>query len=490
MIDPRVAIGCFLAGGLALFLRMPPRKAVTACILLASMFLPVRGGWDLPLLPPIDKNTAGVLTAFLGCLWMGRRQLLAASPGRGLDLWILVLAVGAIGTTLTNHEPIYARIHVPGLGLRDILSMVVRDLLAYGLPFFMGKALIRTPEALRDLLRAFVWAGIVYSLLALVEMRLSPQMHLWIYGFHANRFITAYRLGGFRPMLFMESGIALGGFMLTTVLAAVALRRSGQTLVHPVVTRFVPPYLFVILILCRSLGSIVYGLILVPVQWLLRPEAILRVAAVLAVIVCVYPAARLLGAGPTHALLEAAATVNTRRAASLEHRFKTEDKLTGRASEKLLLGWGGFNRALIDEEDGSRIREVDGFWILRLGQRGVVGLVGALALLLGPIWVAFRRRRQLPQGMAPMLVACVALCVAARAVDMLPNGEYGPWPFYLSGALYGVVTRLRRRSVPDDGSETGPQNPPSGSGRGLGPETQPAVPPSGRFADLLGRGPR
>ena len=485
MISPRVAVAFFFVLVLFLFTRMAPRKAATWSMLLATMFLPVKGGFDLPLFPPIDKDTAGVLAALLGCLWAARGRLLSARPGTGLDLWILAAAAGTVGTVLTNGEPLYyAKPVIQGLRLWDIVSMVSRDLLAYGLPFFLGRALIRTPEALRDLLRSLVWAGLAYSLLALIEMRISPQLHRWVYGFMPIAFNTTYRLGGYRPMVFME-GLSVGPFMLSATLAAIALQRCGQSIL-PRVSRFISPYLLMVFVLCRSLASLVYGLVLVPIQWLLSARQALLAAALLSALVCAYPATRMLTSGPTGFMVDVAMSFNEARALSLEHRFNTEEELLARAKKKFLLGWGGFNREkIVPEAHGSRLRKIDGFWIMQLGTNGIFGLVTSMALLLNPIWLAWRRRRRFSEPAPGLLVSCMALIVAIRAVDMLPNTHYGPLVFYFAGALYGMVRSFRSPITSLSARDLEP--PEAYSDVSLPEPGASEHPLPGRLADLLGR---
>jgi len=491
MISPRVAVAFFLVLVLFLFARMAPRKAATWSMLLATMFLPVKGGFDLPLFPPIDKDTAGVVAALLGCLWAARGQLLSARPGTGLDLWILAAAAGTVGTVLTNGETLYyARPVIHGLRPWDIISMVSRDLLAYGLPFFLGRALIRTPEALRDLLRSLVWAGLGYSVLALIEMRISPQLHRWVYGFMPIAFFTTYRLGGYRPMVFME-GLSVGPFMLSATLAAIALQRCGQSIL-PSVSRLISPYLLMVFVLCRSLASIVYGLVVVPIQWLLGTRQALLAATLLSALVCAYPVMRMVTSGPTDSMVDVAMSFNEARALSLEHRFNTEEALLTRAKKKFLLGWGGFNREkIVAEAHGYRLRQIDGFWIMQLGTSGIIGLVTSMALLLNPIWLAWRRRRRFREPAPGLLVSCMALIVAIRAVDMLPNTHYGPLVFYFGGALYGVVRSFRS---PIDAPSTRIPEPPAEHSDMAPPAPEASLEPGaserpvpGRLADLLRR---
>ena len=84
----------------------------------------------------------------------------------------------------------------------DALSAVVGQLL-FLLPFFLGRHLLRKPIDNAEIMRVLVIAGLLYSLPMLFEIRMSPQLHRWFYGYDSSDFIQAVRDNGFRPMVFM-----------------------------------------------------------------------------------------------------------------------------------------------------------------------------------------------------------------------------------------------------------------------------------------------
>ena len=56
----------------------------------------------------------------------------------------------------------------------------------------------------------------------LFEIRMSPQLHRWLYGYYPFGFITQMRYGGFRPSVFMENGLVCAFFAMTAMVAATA----------------------------------------------------------------------------------------------------------------------------------------------------------------------------------------------------------------------------------------------------------------------------
>ena len=107
-------------------------------------------------------------------------------------------------------------------------------------------------------------AGLIYSLPMLFEIRISPNLQSWIYGFAPSDFIMTRRGGGFRPMVFMGHGLIAAFFMMTTAVAAAALWRTRARL-QQVSMGVITTYLGVVLILCKSAGAALYGVALIPV---------------------------------------------------------------------------------------------------------------------------------------------------------------------------------------------------------------------------------
>ena len=71
---------------------------------------------------------------------------------------------------------------------------------------------------------------------------------------------------------------------------------------------------------------------------------------------------------------------------------------------------------------------------------GLVGFLTAFAPLLIPVFIARRRLRTLAAGREQWVVAGVAFTVSILALDLIPNGLWGCYPFLLAGAL---TRRLR-----------------------------------------------
>lgn len=464
----------FVPLGLAMFRLYRPHVACLLALLISAMFLPERTEFDLPLLPPLSKHTMGTLVALAGCAWAAPRRILPRNLREKSDWVLLALLLSALATALTNGESTKTVFgSLQGLSVRDAISMAVRDLLWFVVPFYLGRNLVRSPRELRTVLSMLAGAGLIYAILVLYESRMSPQLHKMVYGFHPNNFGKSLRLGGYRPMVFMQSGLAVAIFMLTSTMAGFALARARLS------SRWMPSraaaaLLAFALVVCRSLGTLLYAAFVLPVLVLLSRRGLRAAILGLALLVSVYPALRALHLFPTESIVSLASKINADRAESLGFRFENENEIVDRSGQKLLFGWGGYDRSMVSVKTGYLIRAADGFWVIQLGQRGVVGLGLTIGLLVWPLFRAVRRLPRVTDPRAHALLGGLALIVAIRAFDMMPNGMYGVLPFFLAGALFGVT----------DWSPTSRRGAPRAARDRSAPPRPLQSPP--RIADLLG----
>src|SRR5262249_37895590 len=158
----------------------------------------------------------------------------------------------------------------------------------------------------------------------------------------------------------------------------------------------------------RSLGALLYALVLVPLMHWAKPRAQLRVAVALAVIALSYPVLRTWDLVPTTFMLDTAASVDSARADSLKVRFDNEDRLLERASERFLFGWGRYGRSRVRDEAGRDISLTDGEWIIRIGTFGFLGFVAEFGLLALPIFRAVSALRSAKISHDAYFVAALA----------------------------------------------------------------------------------
>lgn len=434
-------------------LRLPVAFAIS--ILGADLLLPSGLSVKFEMIPAFDKNTIASLSAATGCALAARRSPLALSPFRGANLLILAYLVSPFVTSALNGDPIEItgdRV-LPGVGLYDAGSAFILQLILL-FPLLLGRQILRTEQDIADVFRVLIISGLLYSILLLFEVRMSPQLHSWVYGYQPSQFAQAMRGGGFRPMAFMGHGLLASFFVMTCLVAATAFWRLN---VKPagLSPGGVAGYLGIVLVACKSLGALVYGLGLAPaVRWA-RPRAQIRIALVLALVGLTYPVMRTFDLFPTGALVQAAGGISKDRASSLEFRFENEDKLLAKASERFWFGWGRYGRNRVYGDYGTEI-VTDGRWIITFGQFGAFGFMSEFGLLALPIFYAMRAIRQIENRRAALFLGTLALIQAGRIIDQLPNASINPWTWLLTGALLGSAELSRRRTGRSRVNETRP----------------------------------
>jgi hypothetical protein len=428
------------------FMVLRPPAAVATVLIAATLFLPEQVEFDAPLIPPMGKITISGLCALVGVLATSRSRFFGALPDRYVLGLSCSLLVANIFTTLTNRDPlVYGSTFIQGLTLHDAISDTVRITLSALIPFFLGYSLFRTRQDLIDLMRVLVIAALIYVPFILVELRMSPQFHRWVYGFHQHEFVQTIRDGGYRPMVFMQHGLALANFMFAGLVAATVLAKLRISVLG--FPAWIPALILgVILVVCKSMAALVYGLVAVPIVLFWQPRSQLRLAVFLAIVVLAYPALRSTGAFPTQALVDLSARVAQERADSLGQRFGHEDQLAKKAGERPLFGWGGFGRNRIYDAEGVDQSVTDGAWIGTYGSGGAAGFICIFGLLTIPVFRARHALRRL-EGPERVLLAAMALLVGFGDIDLLPNGLFSALPLFFAGALGGAARESRATAL-------------------------------------------
>jgi hypothetical protein len=441
-----IALLAWPAVAVLLYRSRPPSEATVWTILGALLLLPSQLSIKLQMIPSIDKDTLAALSATVGCF------LLAPRPkrfGTGLGLTGILAAIYIVSPVVTsalNNDPIIigGRI-LPGVGLYDGISALLSQLILF-LPFFVGRRFLHKAEDTETILRALVLAGLLYSLPMLLEVRLSPQLSSWIYGYFPSAFAKEIRYDGFRPVVFMNNGLIAAFFLSTSVLAAVALWRAHSRR-DKLPTGAIALYLGAVLVLCKTAGALAYAIVLgFFVRWT-KPMVQVRLAVFLVGVAISYPVLRMADVFPTNTLLDLAATFNQERADSLKFRFDQEQHLLAHASERFLFGWGRYGRNRVYEESGRDSSITDGLWILTVGQFGIVGFLAQFGLLTLPVFRTVAALRRIQSMREKIFLAALALIVAITAVEQLPNASIFSWSWLLVGALSGRVESLRWRPL-------------------------------------------
>ncbi len=413
------------------------------------LLLPEGVYFDAPWIPPFGKHDISATCAFFGLLIRAPGEVRQARLGRGLDVLLLLLVPATAITVMGNGEVLtFGAVQLPGLSPRDILAFSIRGIVQVGFPFWVGRICIRSGRDARMLARVAVGFGLLYSLLMLFEMRFSPNLHRWIFGYHARPdFSQTLRWGGYRPTVFMEHGLAVALFALAVALFAASDGRASPR-------RFGLPswattaYQALMLVLCKSVGALVLGLVTLPAVLALSARRQLALAALLASACVAYPLLKVGGLFPERSLVHLSRQyLGPDRAASLAMRFENEDAMIEHVQARLWFGWGGLGRNRLYNENGDDVVVTDGHWTILLSSGGLVLLGCVFGLLLVPVFMAVRAARHVRDGTERLRLAGLALVTACCAFDLLPNGLFNFAPMFYAGALARLSTELPRQST-------------------------------------------
>lgn len=433
--------------------------AVIGAIVAGYLLLPETIEFDIPLLPALQKHSIPALSLFLLIL-LGAGQYKARSLKgwlpRGVipNALLFTLFASAFLTAMTNTDPIFhGPLFLPGLVPYDAFSIALGYLMAI-LPFFLARRFLAHPEHHRALLTILMFAGALYSFLALYEVRMSPQLSNMIYGYFPHSWLQHIRANGYRPIVFLQHGLWVSIFFTCTVLAAAGL------------TRIVPKeqkakcyalcgWLLFTLVLTKSLGALAIALLFLPCVLFLKPWLQITLCAGLAIVVMTYPALRVGDYVPVDRMVEWAASVSEERAGSLQFRLDNEDLLLERARERPVFGWAAWGRSGVFNEYGQELTTPDGYWVIVIGVGGWIRYIAEFGLLCGPILVAALRVRKYRIGPE---TSFLVLILTANLLDLIPNATVTPLTWMLAGAIWGRL-ELGKVKTLDDGTDAADEPP-------------------------------
>jgi len=419
------------------FRALPLNRAIICSSLAGFLLLPSAVTVELPGLPDLSKNSIiliGIITAYVG----HRRPRRAEMVPRSSLFMMALLFASALGTVLTNGDPLLGpRLYIPNLTLYDMLGATFNNILIISV-VVIGTRTLSRKEDHREMLLLLGAAMILYSVPALLEIRISPQFHKWVYGIYPANFDQQMRGGGYRSTVFMSHGLVLAWFLAMAITALMALRRSKVRLFKGRVWAW-SAYLWVVLFFQKSFGALMLGGVMC-LALLMRPSRQIGFAAAVAMIFLAYPAVRGMGLIPVDWIHDKVAEYSTERAGSFGTRLTNEKQLMAKANERPLFGWGGWGRAWIYHPvTGRNMSIADGAWIIILGCNGWVGYLAHFGLICMPLLGLYRYRRKIPTE-----TAGVAIILSGNLIDMIPNSSLTPITWLTAGALTGALAAARR----------------------------------------------
>ena len=413
-----------------LFLLFRPVQALTLSYLIGWLVLPmaeitIPGFWD------IDKMLATNAGAFLGMIVFRsdvlRRYRFSTPDG------LLFLFCGASFVASVAND----------LGVYDGCSATGRTFFWYGMPYLLARIVIRNRQDLITAARLIVLGASAYACLALWEWRMSPRLHIFFYGFFQHGWGQLHRWGFWRPIVFFPHSLALGVFFAWTSLLAIAMYRARclkPPFGLPAVAMVVSPLVG----LATSMSFGPWGLFLVGLGMLMFPwRADRRWLMILPILAAAWwMGTRYTGLSDGAWMTAAFASLSEERAESLDYRINAETLLIDRAKMHPIVGWGGWGRSRIRDEDGRDLVKTDGLWVLILGTVGLVGLTCFYLWWCWPVVMSVSRGAGLLRE--PVLLV-VLIAINLQAVNFLFNAFFSPILIMMCGAATTMVCQMRER---------------------------------------------
>ena len=411
---------------LLLFALFPLRRAILTCLVSGWLFLPtIRLG--VVGIPDYDKIVATNCAILLGCLIWSGRELFALRP-KWIDLPVILWCLAPSFSSISND-----------LGYYDAASVGLRQVLVWLVPYLIGRAFFYDAASLREMAIAFVIGGLVYIPFCLLEVRLSPQLNNWVYGYHQNQFWRNLRLDGFRPVVFMNNGLMVGMWMATSTVISFWLWMSGEKKLQNVPYPLIFGVLLVVTIMCKAMYAIMLMLLALLLLLIARYARTLIPAMLLLVAIPGYMFLRGFQVLPAEVVVQQAESVfGHDRAQSLGARLSQEDIMIRHAMDRPAFGWGGYRRSWpMDYYTGKyQIRGLDGLWTIIIGQNGLFGVGLVFATLLTPVaYVLLRRRNNVWGSRESAAHEVLSVSLLIFACDCLLNGMFNPIFVVIAGAI-------------------------------------------------------
>ncbi len=507
-----VGIALWIPIVIFLFWKLPKHRAVIVAFVVGFMYLPgllekkinaeAPNSFPFPFLPFTKQNII-CLSVLCGAVIFDQKRLFAFRP-RWFDLpmvlWCLCPFLSAIFNDPPTREQdpfdVYGKFGPIYIGpLYDGFSQARIQTLNWGVPYLVGRLYFGDTRNMYELVVAMILGAIAYVPLCLFEWKMSPLLHTMVYGFPQHEPGQAQRGANWRPVVFMEHGLAVGMWIAVSMLAAFWLwltgtlkdlhTRSGEIRVPLMLVFFV---LIGTSVLIGSGGALMLGLAgLVAMLFMRRFSPRLVMAGVL-MIAPLYMIGRVTSRSESTGWLartysrwddeeelkkledralgqrmlgwgwwssrELIDVIGGDRGGSFRFRLVNEDRLMDKVKDRVWFGWGGWERDKIGVEENpddplKNLVVADALWIITLSNRGVVGLFLLYLAMLLPIarfaWIYPRQLWSHP-AFAPAAVASVF--VALWMVDNVSNNMFNPLFVVITGGIAGLTATGRPQVLP------------------------------------------
>jgi hypothetical protein len=319
-------------------------------------------------------------------------------------------------------------------------SGTIKNLFQWGIPYVIGRVYLSDLRSLRDLATGMLIGAAVYLPLVWYELRMSPQLHRTLYGFHQWGFAHVFRYGGYRPRVFLNTEIMLSTWLAAATVVGLYLWMSKSRLsLWRVPMVLLVPLLLITTILCKCGTGYMQLAIGIPVaiatRWLRTRIPLL----ILVIAPLIYISVRVAGIWDGSEAVAVVQVVEQRSGDSLLGRMTQEQGYVKQALKRPFFG-SGDDRFMRDDQGDRMFRGIEAFWVISLGLHGLVSVVCIYVAFLVPAIVVICR---IPRAawVSPIVAPAIALVhvTAMYASDCLFNGHLNPVYVLALGGLSGLA---------------------------------------------------
>ncbi len=421
------------------FVLYRPTKATALSLLVSELILPSKYSLPIPYPTWLTKWTLPPITLFFALMIFAWKPLAKARPLRGVETSFVILALACFLTMWTNQDAlVYGKTVIAGEKFGDFLSDLTRSVSDPWAVFFIGRAMFRSTKDLVMLGRMMAIACVCLFLPILVEIRFSPQINQWVYGYGTGDFLQSLRFDGYRPQVLFDHGLTLAAFMAACLFITIGLARAKYPIAgYP--AKWFSVLAGVELLLAKSMGSVVYAVLFVPLLIKASPKRVATIASVVMLLFVSYPILRWNGVIPTKQITDFFKDISPERAHSLKYRFDMEDGMLDKARARPWFGFGGYGRLFVYNSRTGRSETIpDGVVAMTLAGRGFVAFY---AYFFPYAFAVLRARLLMPKIRKPKnraLLAALATTCAVIMFDLIINSVFFPLFMMLFGILYAL----------------------------------------------------
>ncbi len=439
-----LALSLWVPVSVVIFSILPPRTAAITCLFVGWLCLPTLV-IELPEVPDPDRNMVVGLGILAGSLLFDSRRWLALRP-RWFDLPMVVLCLSPFFSSVSND-----------LGPYDGLSAVFESTVRW-LPFYLvGRMYFADAAGLFALARAILIAVAVCLPLLLLEVRLSPKLHWWVYGIansiSGDGFVRGF--GIWKPVLMFPHALNTASFVAAGFVCGVwFLWKKNPRTINGIAAGYWTAAAGFGLLITQVLGGWGAAVLGIAALWTLKGLRVRLFMCVLALA----PAGWMLGRGTQvvsgDGLINAVQSLaGDRRAESLTTRVDNETTLVAKAMERPLLGWGRWGRNRVYDENGKDLSLTDGLWVIQLGTAGIVGLVALVAIGTLPGLLLIKRFGPAVLNSPEMAGAtALSVIVSLSLLNNVFNAFINPLALVAAGGLMAMTKAVARVRAGDSNS--------------------------------------